>query len=184
MDLIYSIDFAILDFIQQFIKCAFLDIPMMAFSYLGEAGACWILAGIIMLFFKKTRSMGIMILVALAFIGLTSELVIKNIVARPRPFVINTDVTLNIHAPSGYSFPSNHSSLGFAASIIIFLRGKKSWGAAAMALALLIAFSRLYNYVHFPSDVLCGILFGLAVGAVTYVVFRKTGPDKRISRRV
>ncbi|MBQ4262149.1 MAG: hypothetical protein II709_09720, partial [Ruminococcus sp.] len=66
MELIYSIDFAILDFIQQFIKCAFLDIPMLMLSYMGEAGGVWILMAIIMLFFRRTRATGAMILAAIA----------------------------------------------------------------------------------------------------------------------
>ena len=110
MELIYSIDFAILDFIQQFIKCAFLDIPMLMLSYMGEAGGVWILMAIIMLFFRRTRATGAMILAAIAVTALIGEVAIKHIVARPRPFVLNTDITLNIAAPSGYSFPSGHSA--------------------------------------------------------------------------
>ena len=181
MEFIHSVDFAILDFIQQFIKCPFLDIPMMVIGYLGEAGGIWIIAGIVMLFFKKTRATGVMVLTALLLVFLVGEVAIKHLVARPRPFLFNTDITLNIYAPPGHSFPSSHTALGFAASIIIFIRERKAFGIPALILAFLIGFSRLYNYVHFPSDVLGGMLLGTMLALLTLFVFRKTKLDRRLA---
>lgn len=181
MEMIQQMDFAVLDFIQAAIKNAILDPVMLVLSYVGEIGAIWIVFGIIMLFFRKKRATGLMILVSLALFGLIGELALKHLIARPRPFYINTDITLNIVAPSGYSFPSGHSGTSFAAALVIAFREKRWMGISAYALAVLIAFSRLYNYVHYPTDVLAGILLGTLCGAVTLFVFKKTGWARRIS---
>lgn len=178
---INSFDMSILEYIQNTFRCTFLDHIMAALSYMGEAGAIWILAGIIMLFFKKTRLMGVMALTAMAVGYLVGELGIKNLVCRPRPFVVNPDVALNIALPSGYSFPSGHSCSSFAAATVIFLRDKR-YGIPALVLASLIAFSRLYNFVHFPSDVLCGILLGIFCALMTVLVYNKTGLSNKFNK--
>lgn len=178
-DVVNSVDLVILEFIQNTFRCAFLAPVMAALSYMGEAGAIWILAGIIMLFFKKTRLVGAMALTAMAAGYLFGEIGVKNLVCRPRPFVANPDMVLNIAPPSGYSFPSGHSCSSFAAATVMFLRDKR-YGIPALVLAALIAFSRLYNFVHFPSDVLCGILLGIVCALVTVLVFKKTGLANKI----
>ena len=160
--MIYSIDFAVLDFIQETMRCAFLDVVMAVFSYMGEAGGIWIITAVIMLCFRKTRATGVMLITAVLAGFLIGEIGLKNIVCRARPFTENPLVVPAIKLPSGYSFPSGHSCSSFAA-------------------ATLIAFSRLYNYVHFPSDVLCGIILGVTCAIITIVVFRKTGLDKKLS---
>lgn len=180
IDCVYSVDFAILDFIQNTIRCSFLDTVMTALSYMGEAGIFWIAAAIVMLFFKKTRAVGAMVLAAMALGYAVGELGIKNIVCRPRPFVLNPTAVPVIAPPSGFSFPSGHSCSSFAAATVIFVYNKKL-GIPAVILAALIAFSRLYNYVHFPSDVLCGILLGIACAAIIIALFRKTGLENRLS---
>ena len=184
MGFISSIDFAILEFIQNTMKCALFDFSMMIFSYLGEAGAVWILIGLIFLSFRKTRATGVIMLAAMLFGYLVGELGIKNLIVRPRPFLLNTDVTLNIIAPSGYSFPSGHSTSSFAAALVIFVREKRWMGICAYTLAGLIAFSRLYNYVHYPSDVLCGIILGTLSAILMIFIFRKTGLDKMLSSEI
>lgn len=180
IDYIYSVDFAILDFIQNTLRCPFSDAVMTALSYMGEAGIFWISAAIVTLFFKKTRSAGVTVLAAMALGYVVGELGIKNIVCRPRPFVVNPSTAPLIAPPGGFSFPSGHSCSSFAAATVIFACDKRL-GAPALILAALIAFSRLYNYVHFPSDVLCGILLGVACAAITVVLFRKTGLENRLS---
>ncbi len=180
IEMIYNVDFAILGFIQTAIKCAFLDPIMAVVSYVGEAGAVWIAASIVMICFRKTRSVGVMVLCAITAGYIIGELGIKNIVCRPRPFIENPDIVLNIYPPSGYSFPSGHSCSSFAAAIVMLLCDKRL-GIPAAVLAALVAFSRLYNYVHFPSDVLCGIILGVICAVITVFVFRKTKLDKKLS---
>lgn len=179
-NIIQSIDFAILDFIQNTFKCVFLDYAMAFFSYIGEAGGIWIIASVIMMCFRRTRATGVMVICAVLVGFLIGEVGLKHLIARQRPFVVNPDISPFISAPSGYSFPSGHSCSSFAAASVLFAQNKKI-AVPAFIVAVLIAFSRLYNYVHFPSDVLFGILLGIICAAVTVFVFRKFGFDKKLS---
>lgn len=183
VEIITNIDFSILDFIQENIRNAFLDPVMAVLGYLGEAGAVWIILGIVLLFFRKTRPAGVCMLAAMALGYLIGDIGIKHLVARPRPFLVNTDVDLYINAPTSHSFPSGHSTASFAAVTSLFgMLKEKRWIAySALGLAILIVFSRLYNYVHYPSDVLCGILLGVICGLVMALIFKKTKLDKRLS---
>ena len=180
LDAIYSFDTAILDFIQNTFKCAFLDPIMAFFSYMGEMGLFWIAVGIVFIIFKKTRSMGVMMLCAMLIGFLIGEIGLKHIFNRPRPFELNPDYVLNIGIPSGSSFPSGHSCSSMAAAVVMLIKDKR-FGIPALVLALLIVFSRLYNYVHYPSDVLCGMLLGAICAVVVVLVFKKTGLDNRLS---
>ncbi len=179
-EIIYSMDFAVLDFIQNTMRCEFFDVLMMIFSYLGEAGGIWIIAAIIMLCFRKTRATGVMLLTAVAVGFLVGEIGMKNIICRDRPFIENPSMIPLIKPPSGYSFPSGHSCASFAAATVLFVRDKK-FGIPALVVASLIAFSRLYNYVHFPSDVIGGILLGILCAVVTVWIFKKYGFDTKLS---
>ena len=180
IDFIYTIDFAIIDFIQETMRCQFLDYVMAFFSYLGEAGGIWLISAIIMMCFRKTRATGVMVVCAVAIGFVIGEIGLKNIVDRLRPFVQNPEVIPAIKPPSGYSFPSGHSCSSFAAATVLIVRDKK-FGIPAIIIANLIAFSRLYNYVHFPSDVLGGILLGVMCAVVTLIFFKKTGFDQKLS---
>ncbi len=180
IETVYSIDFAILDFIQNTMKCVFLDYVMAFFSYIGNAGGIWIITALIMMCYRKTRATGVMLLCALLVGVLIGEVGLKHLIERERPFVLNPDIIPNIKPPSGYSFPSGHSCSSFAAATVLFMHNKKI-GIPAYAVAFLIAFSRLYNYVHFPSDVLGGIILGITIGIITVIVFRKTGLDTKLS---
>ena len=183
VEIITNIDFSILDFIQEHIRNAFLDPVMAVLGYLGEAGAVWIILGIVLLFFRKTRPAGVCILAAMALGYLIGDIGIKHLVARPRPFLVNTDVDLYINAPTSHSFPSGHSTASFAAVTSLFgMLKEKRWIAySALGLAILIVFSRLYNYVHYPSDVLCGMILGIVCGLIMTLIFKKTKLDKRLS---
>ncbi len=183
VEIITNIDFSILDFIQENIRNAFLDPVMAVLGYLGEAGAVWIILGIVLLFFRKTRPAGVCMLAAMALGYLIGDIGIKHLVARPRPFLVNTDVDLYINAPTSHSFPSGHSTASFAAVTSLFgMLKEKRWIAySALGLAILIVFSRLYNYVHYPSDVLCGMILGIICGTIMIIIFKKTKLDKRLS---
>lgn len=108
-------------------------------------------------------------LVCSAVVG---NLILKNLVARSRPFSLNTTVNLLISAPTDYSFPSGHTMASFVAAMILYHTDKRL-GIPALMLAFLIAFSRLYLYVHFPSDVIAGALIGAAIGHTVWVVGSK-----------
>ena len=183
VEIITNIDFSILDFIQENIRNAFLDPVMAVLGYLGEAGAVWIILAIVLIFFRKTRPAGVCMLAAMALGYLIGDIGIKHLVARPRPFLVNTDVDLYINAPTSHSFPSGHSTASFAAVTSLFgMLKEKRWIAySALGLAILIVFSRLYNYVHYPSDVLCGMILGIICGTIMILIFKKTKLDKRLS---
>lgn len=181
-ELITPTDTTILDFIQQYIKCDFLDVVMAFFSYIGEVGAIWLVTAIAFMFSRKTRSMGIMMICAVSLGFLVGEIGIKNILCRPRPFVANPDVILNIFPPSGYSCPSGHSCSSLAAATVIFVKNKR-FGIPALCIALLIVFSRLYNYVHYPSDVMLGMMLGVVSAFIIIFIFNKAGLDNKLSNQ-
>jgi undecaprenyl-diphosphatase len=109
-------------------------------------------------------------LIALALHICLCNLLIKPLVARPRPFTINTDIRLLITAPTDYSFPSGHTAASFAVAFSL-LFGKNKLCSLAFILSALIAFSRLYLYVHYPTDVFAGILIGCFIGLISNAVY-------------
>ncbi|MBR5278534.1 MAG: phosphatase PAP2 family protein [Clostridia bacterium] len=169
-------ELSILDFIQNTFSCAFMDVIMPAISFFGNAGWVWILAGVVMAVIPKTRKIGITVCIALLLSLIVCNLTLKPIVNRIRPYDIKEGIELLITKPHDASFPSGHSSASFAAAVAMVLYNKKI-GIPAVVLASLIAFSRLYLYVHFPTDVLGGIILGslCAVGAyfIGKFVFKK-----------
>lgn len=183
MDFLQHIDNAILYFIQDHLSAPLLDKFFPLITHLGDAGIIWILFTVILLFSKKYRKYGVMMAISLAFSVLLGNVLLKPLVARPRPFVMDPSVSLLIAKPSGFSFPSGHAMASFAAASVFFAANRKfGWGA--LTLAVLIAFSRLYLFVHYPSDVLAGAALGLLCGvlAVACVGFF-AHPKKAFSRR-
>lgn len=162
MEWLQTLDFQILDGIQSTLKCGALDVIMTIVSKLG-GGIIWGFFGILFLFFKKRRINGIAILGALIAAALLTEFAIKLIFLRERPFELNPEHVLIISPPFGTSFPSGHTTTSFAAAVQFF-RINKRCGSIACGFAALVAFSRLYLYVHFPSDVLAGCVLGLLIG--------------------
>ena len=165
---ITEFDLKILDFIAENIRNPFLDKIMPAVTSLGSAGIVWIVIGIVMLFFNRYRKAGVSVLVSLLFSLLICNMVIKPLVARIRPFDINTAVTLIITKQMDYSFPSGHTSAAFAATVAVLLGRHKRVGTVMLVLALVLAFSRLYLYVHYLTDVLCGMIIGTVCGVLGY----------------
>ncbi len=166
-----EIEFAVLNAIQN-LRCGFMDAIMVFFTTLGEWGAVWIVLGLALLFFKKYRRLGVTVLLGLIIGLITVNFGIKNIVARPRPCAIYSEIKLLVPFPSEYSFPSGHTVSSFGAATSVFLKNRKM-GAFALALAALIAFSRLYLYVHFPTDVLGGVAIGVAISFLSTYIMKK-----------
>ena len=167
-----NFEYAILDFIRNNLSSPFADGLMKGISFLGNAGWIWILTAICLMIFKRTRKAGVTIACALVFSLLISNLALKPLIARVRPYELKEGIALIISPPSDYSFPSGHTSASFAASVALILNEKRL-GIAAMLLASLIAFSRLYLYVHFPSDILGGIIIGTLCGVLAFFATRK-----------
>ena len=148
----------------QNIKCGFLDTVIPPISALGNAGMIWIFAAVIMLCFKKTRKWGFTLGIALITCLLLNNFALKNIIARPRPFQVDTTIRRIIDPPNEYSFPSGHTLSCFAAATVLMYYDKMRLGPVALALAALIGFTRLYLRVHFPSDVIGGAFIGVFFG--------------------
>jgi len=162
-----NIDFLILDFINKNFKTPVLDTIMGLFSKLGSMGVIWIVIAIIFLCLPKLRALGITLLIGLLIELIVFDVALKLIVARARPFDAY-DIFEVINKPTTFSFPSGHTTSSFIAAIIIFMKNKKM-GSAAFVTASIIGFSRIYLCVHYPSDVLFGIIFGCLTG---YLVFK------------
>lgn len=164
-DFIQSVDLSILSWIQTHLVSPFCDGFFKFVTHFGDGGIFWILVAVVMLFFKKSRKTGIMMGAAL-ILGVTfGNGILKNLFQRVRPFDLeNALVQVPIIAkPGDWSFPSGHTLASFEAATVLMIRDKR-FGIPALILAVLVAFSRLYLYVHFPSDVLSGALLGILFG--------------------
>ena len=162
-----NIELNILDWIQT-LHTPFLDKIMGFITRLGDAGIIWIVLSIVLLLIPKTRKSGAVMVVALVVDVLLCNIVLKNLVARTRPYDVNTGVHLLVAKLHDYSFPSGHTAASFASVTALYLAGEKKLWKFALVLACLIAISRLYLYVHYPTDVLGGILFGVISGYLGY----------------
>ena len=152
---------------------------MIFITKLGDVGFIWLLISIVLIFISmileykskkeklttnydkilKLRYMGLTMIIALILEVFTVNICLKNIVNRPRPFQVDESINMLITA-SGSSFPSGHTGSSFAAAVSVFLYNKKA-GIAALVLASLIGFSRMYLFVHFPTDVIGGVVVGI-----------------------
>lgn len=164
-----TFELQILDFIQDTFKCAFLDVFMKTVTLFGEDGIFFIAMAIIMLFFKKTRKTGLMIGAALLMGFIVGNLTLKPLFARVRPYNFNQSFdmsTLLVDTLSDRSFPSGHTLCMFEGCVVLFLTQKKYVGIPALILCTLVALSRLYLYVHYPTDVLAGALLGTVFAVI------------------
>ena len=142
------------------------------FTTIGESGLVWIVISIILACIPKTRKCGLTMMIAMAITYLVGNLFLKNVIARPRPCAVDTSVTLKIPFPSEYSFPSGHTSNGFAGAVTIFCYYHRV-GILCLFMAAVIAFSRLYFFVHYPTDILGGLVLGtLDALLAVYIVKR------------
>lgn len=160
-------EFEFLDFLQT-MHTPLITKIMKAASKLGDAGFIWILLTGVLLVIPKTRKVGILVSVALLLDVLTCNVILKPLIARTRPYDVNTAVELLIRAPRDYSFPSGHTAASFAAAAALWFADKKKLAIPALVLAVLIAFSRMYFYVHYPTDVLGGAILGMVCGWLSY----------------
>lgn len=177
--IITQFDFSVLDFIYENIRCEFLDPIMMWVSHFAKSGIGWIILGLVLLVPKKTRPFGTMALCAMLVGFLCNDLIIKNIFQRMRPydayeFYHNSVIpfTLNAGSESSYSFASGHTCCSFASATVYCFCNKK-WGLVALAFAGLIGFSRMYNYVHYFTDVVVGAVIGTLCGVLVVYLFNK-----------
>ena len=160
-----NFDMAILDLIQSNIRTGFMDAIMPFITQLGDAGLIWIILSIGLIIPKKTRKIGFVMIIALILNGIICNIILKPMLARIRPFDVNTAIKLLINKPRDFSFPSGHTSASFTAASVLFFRKSKLF-VPSLVLAFLISFSRLYLYMHYPSDVLAGLVLGILCGYI------------------
>ena len=142
---------------------------MKFFSFLGNKGWFWIVLAIVLLAMNRTRRIGIEVAVAMLLMFIVGNLALKHIFDRVRPYEVHQALITLGARPHDASFPSGHSMQAFAASTAIFLNNRK-WGTAALIVAALIAVSRLYNAMHYPTDVIAGVVLGIAAGCVSHIL--------------
>lgn len=156
-------EFFILDWIQAHLRCGLLDAVLPIISWTCNHGELWILLALCLVLRKNSRRQGWAVALALVLDLICCNLLLKPLIGRIRPFAVNTAVELLISPPLDASFPSGHTAASFTAVFALRGSGSPLW-KPALAVAILIAFSRLYLYVHWPSDVLGGALLGAFLG--------------------
>lgn len=188
-----SFDLPILEWIQENVANGFLDFLMPIITIFGDAGIFWIACAAVMLIFPKTRKTGLAMGVALVMGLLVCNICLKPMVARMRPLVYEVENLGNsaadlLHSgqllvgkPSDFSFPSGHTIASFEAAGVLMLNNKKL-GIPALVLAILIAFSRMYLFVHYPTDVLASVVLGTLFAILANYLVKK-GADKLEARR-
>lgn len=170
----------ILNAIQNIARADWLDAVMVLLSYIGELGLVWIVIAVVLMFNKKYRLFGILMCVGMLVGVLIGNVALKNIFDRLRPFTYNPEIALLIAPPGDPSFPSGHTLSSFISATVLAYTGKKRFAVPAFVLAGMMAFSRMYLYVHFPSDVLCGIVLGIGIGTAVYFVAIKAFKDSKL----
>lgn len=178
---ITNIDREILLFIQEFFRYDFLNPIMKFITTLGNGGAIWILLSLCLCINKKTRKIGIVSLCSLAFCFMINNIILKNLVLRIRPYDQFPEIIRLVQKPHDYSFPSGHTCSSFAAACIYYRYFDKKYGIAALVLAALIGFSRLYVGVHFPTDVLVGMMIGIIGSQCVYYLSRRMEKRSEVS---
>nr|WP_248484790.1 phosphatase PAP2 family protein [Tepidibacter aestuarii] len=173
MEIIKMIDISLLNFVHNYFQNDIFDKIMPIISFLGNGGIIWIIISLILITNKKYRKVGMLSFFALILSTILVEGILKNLMQRPRPFIEFTNINLLIKKPLSYSFPSGHATSSFAAAGVIGNMIRK-YKVLTMILAGLIAFSRVYLFVHYPVDVIAGIILGLILSyLITYKFIKK-----------
>lgn len=169
MEFLRQLDLNILVAIQEFCHNAIFDQLFPVITSLGNGGAIWIFLSIALLLSREHKHIGFLTLSALFLGAVVGNIALKNIIQRARPFTAIDGIELLISAPLDYSFPSGHTLSSFAAASIIAYKFPR-FSIPILTLAVLIAFSRLYLFVHYPFDVLCGAVLGIVCAKVVLLI--------------
>ena len=165
-DFIQNIDISVIEKIYRFqhnLNSELFNKIMIFFTILGDNGIIWIAIVLILFLNRKYRKIGLFSIISLIICALAVNVILKPLIHRPRPFSELTDITLLIKAPKDYSFPSGHTAASFV-MVYIFFRHIKKYFIPVLITGILIAFSRMYLSVHFPSDIIAGIIIGIFSG--------------------
>ena len=166
-----SMELTVLNWIQT-LRTGWLDGVMVFVSAVCNHGEVWIVLAAVLLLFPKTRRVGFTVALALLLDVIVCNGILKPLIGRVRPCTVNPAVELPVACPTDASFPSGHTASSFAAVGALWAAGSRLW-LPGLALAVLIAVSRLYLYVHWPTDVLFGALLGWGLGYLARWLLRK-----------
>ncbi len=180
--MIFNFDADILLYVQEHIRNGVLDPFFKTITHLGDGGIFWIVLTLFFLCFKKTRRAGVYSALALIGSGVLNNMILKPLVARVRPYEVIDGLTLIVAKATDYSFPSGHTAASFASAAAMFRPLKKPYGLLLLILAALIAFSRIYVGIHYPTDILGGLVSGIFLGIMGNVIgawlYKKYGKEE------
>ena len=179
-ELAVSFDLPILDWIQANLQSPLMDKIMPIITLFGEGGIFWIAWAVLLLLFPKTRKTGLGMGIALLMGVLICNVTLKPLVGRMRPYdfqeqEFGTIINLLINKQHDFSFPSGHTIASFEASVVLLLNDKRM-GIPAVILAVLVAFSRLYLYIHYPTDVIFSVFAGILFAFIGNAIAAKLAP--------
>ncbi|MGN0968795.1 MAG: phosphatase PAP2 family protein [Oscillospiraceae bacterium] len=181
LDWLFSLDGGVLLWIQAHLRAPVLDAVLSFYTALGNAGALFLIAAAVLLCFKRTRKAGVTALLAMAVGFVCTNLILKHLVSRPRPWLDVAGLTALVAENDPNSFPSGHTTAAFAFASALWRTAPDKWmKGAALAAAVLMGFSRLYVGVHYPSDVLTGVVVGLLAGWLACLLVRRLRLKKQI----
>ncbi len=164
---VQNVDETVLRWIASNLRVEWLNPILVFYTFLGNGGWIFIAISVALVFFRETRRAGTSSLTAMLLGLLVTNLTIKPLVARPRPWIAMEVFTTLVTSNDLNSFPSGHTCAAFAFATALCIVLPQRWAkATAMIAAALMGFSRLYVGVHFPSDVLAGAVIGVICGLV------------------
>ena len=174
-DPLLSFDLAVFSWIQS-MQNPILTPVLTVISLLGTKGAIFFLLGFVLLVFRKTRYVGVAVLGALAITTVCNSVIVKELLARPRPFNLDYDWWQAVYRwpgfvdqPDSFSFPSGHTAAAFAAATAVLFKSRKG-GIPLLLFAVVMGFSRVYLEVHYCTDVLFGALFGVIYALIAVAI--------------
>ena len=169
---IQIVDELVLLTISEHLHGTFFDQLVYFFSSLGDAGIIWIVLGILMLIYKPSRGNGFLLLLSLLFTHLTNDYIVKALVDRARPFETLPELGYIGDIPGGSSFPSGHTATAFGSAFML-KHCQSRLGNPALVFAVLMGLSRVFLAVHYPTDVMAGMIWGLIISTIVWKICRR-----------
>lgn len=175
MKIVYSIqklDNSILVAIKKYIQNKYLDRIVPIITSMGNLGIIWILMALVLILNKPYRMIGSIVILTLIISTVIGEGIVKHIVKRVRPCNFQNNFSILIEKPLSYSFPSGHTLSSFAVAAVLS-KYLGHYKLIFIGIALLIALSRLYLYVHYPTDVIAGIVIGILCSKLVFMILQE-----------
>ena len=182
-----SFDLPVLDWIQANLKSGFMDTVMPIITIFGDAGIFWMVVAAVLFLIPKTRKTGLGMAIAMMIGLIVCNITLKPLVARIRPYDLQLQefgITIQLLGDKmhDFSFPSGHTIASFEAATVL-LKNSKKMGIPAMILAILISFSRLYLYVHYPTDVIASVILGTLFALIGNALAGLIAPKLRFGKK-